>query len=166
MNSSKFFILSVLLTLSLCQQFSSGIINQVPHDNKRKPFNLGNNIKIVKQNPQPSLNVGRRQIITTTTTPIYTTTTQQPTILVSSSNNQCKVGGRFNHLCMSVYQDENSINSNNRYKKRYACYKKAKCALVNGECRWLQTKKYRKCLNKIKRQNNRGNNYRNDMMMF
>ena len=140
----------------------NGVINQVPHNNRKKPFNLGNNIKIVKQNPQPSLNVARGQIITTTT-PIYTT--QQPTVLVSSSNNQCKVTGRFNHLCMSVFQNENLIDNNNRYKRRYACYNKAKCALVNGECKWLQTKKYKKCINKIKRQNrNREQKY--DMMMF
>ena len=168
MKASFLLLLTTLISFSLSQHLQNGIINQIPltsgssniitsQQPNKKPLNLGN-IKIVKQNPTGTIANGlhqTRQIITTTNTPIITTTTQQPNAYilanVNSNIGQCKIGGRYKQKCLSIY--ENDTYDNSSYKKRYSCYNKAKCVYRNGECKWVQTKKFKKCMNNLTRRN-------------
>lgn len=169
MKTSFLLLLTTLISFSLSQRLQNGIINQIPltsgssniitsqHPNK-KPLGLGN-IKIIKQNPTGTISNGlhqTRQIITTTNTPIITTTTQQPGsyILANANSNigRCKIGGRYKQKCMSIYENDGFDNS--FYKKRYSCYNKARCVYRNGECKWVQTKKFKKCMNNLTNRNN------------
>ena len=47
-------------------------------------------------------------------------------------------------------ENENEIFINSPYKKRYQCYKEAKCTYKGGKCQWLQTNQFKQCMNRIK----------------
>lgn len=93
--------------------------------------------KIIK-NPQPTVKIIKKP--TTVLKPVITTT------VVTSHN--CKIGGLYKQLCMM--ENENEIFINSPYKKRYQCYKEAKCTYKGGKCQWLQTNQFKQCMNRIK----------------
>lgn len=72
----------------------------------------------------------------------------QPIYVDDNSNTKCVITGKYNHLCRTNHVDRDSYD---RYNKYYKCYKKAKCVYENGRCRWKKTRKYNRCIHKIRR---------------
>ena len=73
----------------------------------------------------------------------------QPIFVNENQNTKCVITGRFNHLCRKEHIKKREDNS--RYKNYYRCYKRAKCVYENGKCRGKKTRKYKKCIKKIRK---------------
>ena len=73
----------------------------------------------------------------------------QPIYVDESHNTKCVITGRYNQLCRKEHMNDREDYA--RYKNYYRCYKKAKCVYENGKCHWKKTRKYKKCIDKIRR---------------
>ena len=118
--------------------------------------------RLIKNNPtfvrtQPL--IGGRPVYTTPVTvrtpvvqPVLTTTTvTRPVsniVMHPFVSNECKVSGIHKQLCLMNTDDDDLFSV--PYKNRFSCFKEATCGYKGGKCQWLQTKKFKECLSKLR----------------
>lgn len=69
-----------------------------------------------------------------------------------SIQNQCRISGVYLQLCLNkdiYYANEMSGIT---YNKKYDCFDKAICAFKDNKCQWFKTKKFKKCIRRVKAQ--------------
>lgn len=69
-----------------------------------------------------------------------------------SIQNQCRISGVYKQLCLSKDIQYANEMSGITYNKKYDCFDQAICAFKDNKCQWFKTKKFKKCMRRVKAQ--------------
>lgn len=71
------------------------------------------------------------------------------TELECTSDDDCGIGGCSGQIC-GPKERVSDIITTCQWLPEYGCYKKTRCACINGKCKWEETKEFLECLKAIK----------------